>query len=167
MIAQKVTPNSKGDILLAFEVGKKRVEITHTAQDIAEGSYATILADVAQDGVEDMLANILDYFESGPKMLSLEKLTQDINWVETLKLIESPTPIMAEDGIEIGRIGLGKEELSLGVYFISPDNTYATLTMFDISNLKSKEGAVEDLKRIAAMLHGVANSIEANKNIGE
>ena len=82
---------------------------------------------------------------------------EDKNWK-----IE-PTPITAHDGQELGKIGVAiesntEEKTECSVVYISPDGTWATLTMFNPSD-ESKQVAIEDLKDVGLAILNFANRL--------
>lgn len=82
---------------------------------------------------------------------------EDKNWK-----IE-PKPILAHDGQELGKIGVAvesntEEKTECSVIYISPDGSWATLTMFRVDD-ESKSVAIEDLKDVGLAILNFANTI--------
>lgn len=149
-----IRPNEDGSIVVTLicSFGFDTIYID-TSSDVFVFSKLSHVRKSLDELSEDELTEIAYYLQDNYKVLqSRENVLEFEDASKKLWEVEPVVIMSGEDAL--GMIGIEKIEQTeggelLGVVFISPDKTYATLTMFNREDKESVQLAMKDMQALA------------------
>lgn len=132
------------------------------------GKPIDLMEDKKREEVEYEVFRYLD--ANKHSLVGRESIVELEDW-EKMDWKVAPADVIATDGQRLGSIGVAYEEKKpdnsiMKVIFISADNTYATLTMYEEGNRGGETQAINDLGTVARCVEAVAEMLHTFKGKG-